>query len=135
MKIPQILSVLVLLAATVSAVPNLPAAHNAKRQVPTNPAEAKPIESLPPSTGLYVKSRFFRNIPKDMLKEKVAFFSGLDLTVWNQLATLENKLAASMKAEKPDESLVNQIGNAWIALFNGQTPDFDKLPTTPPQSV
>ncbi|EPS35536.1 hypothetical protein H072_11121 [Dactylellina haptotyla CBS 200.50] len=66
--------------------------------------------------------------------KRIKFLKTVPQTFWDQLADLENKINdASANGGKPDQSLLNQDENAWIALFNDQAPDVTKLPTNAPK--
>ncbi|KAK6352335.1 hypothetical protein TWF730_009164 [Orbilia blumenaviensis] len=126
MKISQILSILIAFAAVASAVPNT--FENAKRQEAKNP-----VDEVVKSTGWSVRTRFLNYIPEDIGKERMDFFLSVHQGIWQELADLENKLTESAKANKADAALANQIGNAWMTLFNGKVPDFKNLSTEPPK--
>ncbi|KAF3931131.1 hypothetical protein ABW20_dc0108947 [Dactylellina cionopaga] len=153
MKVTQILSVLVFFVAAASAVPAVPGANNAKRQAPGNSvatpvnnvatpvnpssiptdavASSDALASVPRSTGANVKSRFLTNALEGIPQMKIKFLTDLPETVWDNIATLENKIADSLKAGTQDEATLNQLINAWLMLFSepGQIPDFNNLST------
>ncbi|KAF3914735.1 hypothetical protein AA313_de0208892 [Arthrobotrys entomopaga] len=105
-------TITLLLATTVAAVPTLTLRSDST-----------------PATGVSERQEF-TTWAQDLDAARQKFINSVPISVWDQLAALQNKVNASLDSDNPNEGLVHQISYAKGSIYECTIPDFDNLPTT-----
>ncbi|EPS37228.1 hypothetical protein H072_9018 [Dactylellina haptotyla CBS 200.50] len=111
MHFTRILSALALLAITATALPTI---------------ETRTSNH---ATGASLKQEF-TTYAEDLDQPRKNFIASVQMTVWDQLADLQNKVNDMFASTVLNEGLVHQLSYAKGSIYECTIPDFATLPTT-----
>ncbi|KAF3927871.1 hypothetical protein ABW20_dc0104511 [Dactylellina cionopaga] len=114
MRVSHILPMLVVLAANATSLPTIPSIQTRASAL---------------ATGSSLKEEFV-SFAETLDEPRKKFITNVPLSVWDQLAVLQNAVDASFDSGKPDEAIVHQLSYAKGSIYECTIPDFASLPTT-----